>query len=51
MIAITGSAGKSTTTDMVYAVLKQKSKLVHTRGNLNTLAVVGRRSPVDLDCV
>ncbi|PTM58877.1 UDP-N-acetylmuramoyl-tripeptide--D-alanyl-D-alanine ligase [Desmospora activa DSM 45169] len=36
MIAITGSAGKSTTTDMVYAVLKQKSKLVHTRGNLNT---------------
>ncbi|MDR6224296.1 UDP-N-acetylmuramoyl-tripeptide--D-alanyl-D-alanine ligase [Desmospora profundinema] len=36
VVGITGSAGKSTTTEMVYAVLKQRARVVHTRGNLNT---------------
>jgi UDP-N-acetylmuramoyl-tripeptide--D-alanyl-D-alanine ligase len=36
VIGITGSAGKSTTTEMVAAILAQKSSIVKTMGNLNT---------------
>lgn len=36
IVGITGSAGKSTTTEMVYAVIRQRARVVHTRGNLNT---------------
>ncbi|MDN4593150.1 UDP-N-acetylmuramoyl-tripeptide--D-alanyl-D-alanine ligase [Polycladomyces subterraneus] len=36
VIGITGSAGKSTTTEMVTAILSQTRSLVKTMGNLNT---------------
>lgn len=35
-VAITGSAGKSTTTSMVASVLKRRYPIVKTEGNLNT---------------
>ncbi|EGK13797.1 UDP-N-acetylmuramoyl-tripeptide--D-alanyl-D-alanine ligase, partial [Desmospora sp. 8437] len=34
--AVTGSAGKSTTTSMVTSILKRSRRVVHTQGNLNT---------------
>ncbi|SDC14449.1 UDP-N-acetylmuramoyl-tripeptide--D-alanyl-D-alanine ligase [Melghirimyces thermohalophilus] len=34
--AVTGSAGKSTTTAMIASILKQNRRVVHTTGNLNT---------------
>lgn len=37
-VAITGSAGKSTTTEMVAAILKRRFRLVKTEGNLNTVS-------------
>ncbi|MBA4602315.1 UDP-N-acetylmuramoyl-tripeptide--D-alanyl-D-alanine ligase [Thermoactinomyces mirandus] len=36
VIAITGSAGKSTTTEMVASILKYRWPMVKTQGNLNT---------------
>ncbi|GGE12257.1 UDP-N-acetylmuramoyl-tripeptide--D-alanyl-D-alanine ligase [Marinithermofilum abyssi] len=36
VVGITGSAGKSTTTEMVSSILKQKFSLMKTLGNLNT---------------
>ncbi|QKG84460.1 hypothetical protein GXN76_08210 [Kroppenstedtia pulmonis] len=36
VVAITGSAGKSTTTEMVDSILKQSKQVVKTQGNLNT---------------
>ncbi len=36
IIAVTGSYGKTTTKDMIYAVLKDHFKTGRTRGNLNT---------------
>lgn len=36
VVGITGSAGKSTTTEMVSAILSQKKPIVKTMGNLNT---------------
>lgn len=35
-VGVTGSAGKSTTTSMIAAILKTKFRVVHTAGNLNT---------------
>lgn len=37
VVAITGSAGKTTTTAMLTAILKRRYRLVQTEGNLNTL--------------
>jgi UDP-N-acetylmuramoyl-tripeptide--D-alanyl-D-alanine ligase len=36
VIGITGSAGKSTTTEMTASILKRKWSLIKTQGNLNT---------------
>lgn len=36
VVAITGSAGKTTTTAMLTAILKRKYRLIQTEGNLNT---------------
>jgi UDP-N-acetylmuramoyl-tripeptide--D-alanyl-D-alanine ligase len=38
VIGITGSAGKSTTTEMVASILKYRWPMVKTEGNLNTLS-------------
>lgn len=37
VVAITGSAGKTTTTEMLTAILMRKYPLIKTQGNLNTL--------------
>jgi UDP-N-acetylmuramoyl-tripeptide--D-alanyl-D-alanine ligase len=38
VIGITGSAGKSTTTEMVASILKYRGPMVKTQGNLNTFS-------------
>ncbi|WP_380705800.1 UDP-N-acetylmuramoyl-tripeptide--D-alanyl-D-alanine ligase [Salinithrix halophila] len=51
VIGITGSTGKSTTTTMVDAILKQTHRVVRTHGNLNTFFYLPtyllRLSPAD----
>ncbi|OYD09553.1 UDP-N-acetylmuramoyl-tripeptide--D-alanyl-D-alanine ligase [Paludifilum halophilum] len=36
VVAVTGSAGKSTTTEMIHSILRQRLRTVKTQGNLNT---------------